>query len=198
MRSLIDALTKLRELGALYDGKDAEIRTKGVKLPDGKLTGFVVVLGPIAADGSRCVIRMPSSARFAAATTLHERHVYEIPLLNGAISDCDGNVQLATGEYLHQVDLIPAPCHYDFEATEHSIVHHAVRFLGVEDQCYRPMHEELLPNELRLDYHLVAQIRIDRLKPVQHYVMGHVPNVSMSFIAQTLRRAGMRLPRSRV
>ena len=92
MRSLVDALTKLRELDGLSDSEDVEIRTRGVKLPDGQFTGFVVVLGPIRADGSRWVIRMPSSARFAAATTLRERHVYEIPLLNGAISDCDGNV----------------------------------------------------------------------------------------------------------
>jgi hypothetical protein len=46
MRSLADALTKLRELGNLSDRENVEIKTTGIRLPDGRLSGIVSVLGP--------------------------------------------------------------------------------------------------------------------------------------------------------
>jgi hypothetical protein len=41
MRSLADALTKLRELGNLSVGENVEIKTMGIRLPDGRLSGHV-------------------------------------------------------------------------------------------------------------------------------------------------------------
>ena len=70
MRSLADALTKLRELGNLPDGENVEIKTTGIRLPDGRLSGIVSVLGPQQQDGTRRVIFMPSSATFSARTIL--------------------------------------------------------------------------------------------------------------------------------
>ena len=51
MRSLADALTKLRELGNLSDRENVEIKTTGIRLPDGRLSGIVSVLGPQQQDG---------------------------------------------------------------------------------------------------------------------------------------------------
>jgi hypothetical protein len=42
------------------------------------------------------------------------RQQYEIQKLNDARSDSEGNVELANGQFLHQIELIPAPAHYDF------------------------------------------------------------------------------------
>ena len=61
MRSLADALTKLRELGNLSDRENVEIKTMGIRLQDGRLSGIVSVLGPQQQDGTRRVIFMPSS-----------------------------------------------------------------------------------------------------------------------------------------
>jgi hypothetical protein len=202
MRSLADALTKLRELGNLSDRENVEIKTMGIRLPDGRQSGVVSVLGPQQHDGTRMVIFMPSSATFSARTTLGERQHYEIQKLNDATSDSEGNVELANGQFLHQIELIPAPAHYDFTLVEEKIVMAAIEFLQREDrlpkrQYYRSVDEKLLPDVKLLDYAQVAQVQIERLKPVVRYIMElKLPDVTEALIRASLKRAGMQLPRS--
>jgi hypothetical protein len=203
MRSLADALTKLRELGNLSDRETVEIKTSGIRLPDGRLSGIVSVLGSQQQqDGTRRVIFMPSSATFSAKTTLGDRQQYEIQKLNDATSDSEGNVELANGQFLHQIELIPAPAHYDFTLTEKEIVKAAIAFLQqeglLEHQCYRSVDEELLPDMKFVDYAQVAKIQIKRLKPVVRFIMElKLPDVTETFIRAALKRAGMQLPRAR-
>jgi hypothetical protein len=202
MRSLADALTKLRELGNLSDRESVEIKTTGIRLPDGRLSGIVSVWGPQQQDGTRRVIFMPSSATFSAKTTLGDRLQYEIQKLNDATSDAEGNVELANGQFLYQIELIPAPAHYDFSLTEQEIVRAAIVFLQreglLEHQCYRSV-DEMLPDLKLLDYAQVAKVQIKRLQPIAHYIMDDLklPNVTEARIRATLKRAGMQLPRSR-
>src|SRR5262249_48929736 len=157
------------------------------------------VLGPQQQDGTRRVIFMPSSATFSARTTLGDRQQYEIQKLNDARSDSEGNVELANGQFLHQIELIPAPpAHYDFTPTEQEIVRAAIVFLQreglLEHQCYRSVDEELLPGVKLLDYAQVAKVRIKRLKPVVRFIMElKLPDVTETFIGATLKRAGMQL-----
>ena len=47
-----------------------------------------------------------------------------------------------------------------------------------------------------LDYSLVPQVRIDNLKGVQFYIQKQFPDASYWEIAQALKRAGMKFPRS--
>ena len=203
MRSLADALTKLRELGNLSDRENVEIKTTGIRLPDGRLSGIVSVLGPQQQDGTRMVIFMPSSAAFSARTTLGDRLHYEIQALNDATSDAEGNVELANGQFLRQIDLIPAPAHYDFTLIEKKIVMATIVFLQreglLEHQCYRSVDEKLLPDLKLLDYAQVAKVQIKRLRPVVHYIMDELklPYVTEALIRATLKRAGMQLPRAR-
>jgi hypothetical protein len=190
MRSLADALTKLRELGNLSDRENVEIKTAGIRLPDGRLSGIVSVLGPHQQDGTRRVIFMPSSASFSARTTLGDRQHQK---LNDATSDSEGNVELADGQFLHQIQLIPAPAHYDFSRTEKKIVMAAILFLQreglLQHQCYR---------SLDVDYAQVVKVQIKRLKPVVRFIMQlGLPDVTETLIRATLKRAGMQLPRSR-
>jgi hypothetical protein len=196
LRSLADALAKLQEFGGLANGEGVEIKTWGLMLPDGRSTGFLVVIGPSRADGSRWVIRMPSSGRFVACTTRGERQTYDIAVLDNATSDAEGNVRLEDGRLLHRIDFIPAPFLRHLTGIEEAIVEHALEFLGVEDECYRPIHNELPPDVQMLRYDLIWDIRIERLKPVQHHVCRKVPNASPSVVAATLKYVGMRMPRS--
>jgi hypothetical protein len=202
MRSLADGLAKLRELGNLSDGEKVEIRTMGFRLPDGRPSGVVSVLGPQQQDGTRMVIFMPPSATFSARTTLGDRQRYEIQELNNATSDSEGNVELANRRFLHQIKLMPAPAHYDFTLTEDKIVMAAIVFLQreglLEHQCYRSV-DEMLPGLKVLDYAQVAKVQIKRLEPVVHYIMDDLklPYVTEALIRATLKRAGMQLPRSR-
>ena len=201
MRSLADALTKLRELGNLSDGEDVEIKTTGIRVPDGRLSGIVSVWGPQQQDGTKRVIFMPSSATFSAKTTLGARQQYEIQKLNDATSDSEGNVELANGQFLHHIDLIPAPAHYDFSLTEKKIVTAAIVFLQrdlLEHQCYRSPDEKLLPEMKFVDYAQVAKVQIKRLKPVVRFIMQlKFPDVTETIVRATLKRAGMQFPRSR-
>ena len=188
MRSLADALTKLREEHHLDEGQNVTIKSMGVILPDGRLSGFVSVLGPQQPDGTRMFIFMPSSARFSGRATLGDCHTYMISELNDATSDSDGNVELVDGRFLHAIELIPAPAHYDFRLTEHKIVESALAYY---------IERELLPGLKVLDYAEVAKVRIKKLKPVVRHVMNLVPDVSDTQIIATLKRAGMQFPRSR-
>jgi hypothetical protein len=202
MRSVADALAKLRELGNLCDGEKVEIRTMGIMLPDGRPSGVVLVLGPQQQDGTRMAIFMPPSATFSARTTLGDRQHYEILELNNATSDSEGNVELANGQFLHQIKLMPVSAHYDFTLTEHKIVMAAIAFLQqeglLEHQCHRSVDEKLLPGVKLLDYAQVAKVEIERLKPLVRSIMNlKLPDVTEAFIRATLKRAGMHLPRAR-
>ena len=197
MRSLADALTKLREERNLCEGQTVEIKTMGLRLPDGRLSGIVSVLGPQQPDGTRMVIFMPSSARFSARTTIGDRRTYTIVELGDATSDADGNVELVDGQFLHAIELIPAPAYYEFTSTEHKIVHAAIAFMELGHRCYRALDQDLLPDLKALDYAEVAKVRIKKLKPVVRLVREFLPNVSDTYIVATLKRSGMQLPRSR-
>jgi hypothetical protein len=197
MRSLADALTKLGEKNNLCDDENVDIMTMGMRLPDGRLSGVVIVLAPQRTDGTRMVILMPSSAKFFARTTMGDRQIYLISELDNATSDSEGNVKLADGRFLHAIELIPAPAHYDFTPTDHDIVRAALAFMELRHQCYRLLEEKLLPGLRVLDYGEVAKVRIKKLKPVVRYVRKRVPDVSDSYIVSALKRAGMQLPRSR-
>jgi hypothetical protein len=206
LRSLADALDKLRELGGLSERDSVEVKTQGLQLVGGRTSGFVVVLGPAREQGPQWIIQMPSAATFTARTTHGVQHTYDIALLDGAISDSDGNVELTDGRFLHQIDLIPAPFLYEPTWRDELIVRLAAKFLRVHGECYRPLHEELLPCVGRLRYDAVAKVQIKQLKPVIRYVAEHPIQrclakhgqsiVSASVIAKALARAGMQLPRS--
>jgi hypothetical protein len=192
MRSLADALTKLKEEHRLDENQKVTIKTMGLVLPDGRLSGFVSVLGPQQPDSTRMFIFMPSSARFSAKGTLGDRLTYMISELDDATSDSDGNVELVDGRFLCAIDLIPAPAHYDFTPTQHNIVEAAIAFMQ-QDQCYR----ELLPGLKALDYGEVAKVRMKKLKPVVRHVTNCLPAVADAYVVATLKRSGMELPKGK-
>jgi hypothetical protein len=109
LRSIADALEKLRELDGLSDEETVEIKTYPLQLYDGRQTGPVGVVRPRRADNSAFIVLMPSSAGFTALTTLGERVTYTIDVLDEAKSDAAGNLELSNGVFVHGVVLKSAP-----------------------------------------------------------------------------------------
>ena len=87
-------------------------------------------------------------------------------------------MELVDGQFLHAIELIPAPAHYDFRLTEHKIVNSALAYLELRHQCYRALDKELLPGLKVLDYAEVAKVRIKKLKPVVRHVINLLPGSS--------------------
>jgi hypothetical protein len=67
LRSLADALEKLRELDGLSDQEIVKINVWPLRLFDGRRTACVSVVRPRRSDGSMFVVLMPSSGAFSAA-----------------------------------------------------------------------------------------------------------------------------------
>jgi len=130
----------------------------------------VVILGPRQDDGSGWVVLMPSSANFTAKSTLGSLQICPIEVLDGAVSDFEGNVDLADGRHVHDLHLIPKPAHYDFAEKERVIVTHAIEFLGLKEKRYRPIDDALLPGWRGLDYRTLLGARIPRLKALKYYI----------------------------
>jgi hypothetical protein len=200
LRSIADALEKLRELDGLSDQETVEIQVGPFQLRDGRRTATVAVVRPRRADGSIFVVLMPSSQGFSALATQVGRMSYTIDVLDEAKCDAVGNVELSNGGFVHGVVLKPAPFP-KFNKTEERIVRLALQFLNVEDRCYSKIAPDVLPDVEVLDYRFVADVRIERLKPVQAYVLSRLTGLSTalspSVVSSALRRAGMRLPRSK-
>ena len=89
LRSLADALEKLREFDGLADDENAVIRTMGMRLPDGRLTAIVSVVGPKRPNGQFSIVRMPTAGKFAARTRLGERQTYDCPIGGRTLAKAD-------------------------------------------------------------------------------------------------------------
>ena len=197
LRSLADALEKLREVDGLADDENAVIRTMGMRLPDGRLTAIVSVVGPKRPNGQFSIVRMPTAGKFAARTRLGERQTYDVPVLDQALSDAEGNVRLADGRLLKQIDLIPVPAHYELTSREEAILLLAVVCLGAHEECFPEVDQQLLPGFRRLRFDAIAGIRVTNLKTILHFVNERMLKpITLSVLSKTLARAGMQLPRS--
>ena len=196
MRSMADALQKLTELGVLGDGQNAQVKVSEISFPDRKTSsGVVSVVAPLRPDGSGWAIWMPSSSRFKALDTMGIRRTYGIGLLDNAFSDRDGNVDLGGGQFLHTVEFVPTPF-YRFTDLQHAIVYFALKFLQVEDQCTFSPYGDLWPSAKSLDYIEISKLKVRNIKALIYYIEKRL-RVSPHTIEATLRRAGMKFPRSR-
>ena len=193
LRSVSAAIRKLRELDPQLEG-NVEIKTQKMLLPDRQLTGLVVVLAPVRLGAARRWIPMASSAKFRATSTLGVRQEYDIEVLNDAVGDEEGNVQLSNSEYVYNIDLMPSRLPYDLTIDQRMIVRHVIRFLQAEEKCYRPIHREV--GVIVLDYAKLPTIRIPSIKAVQYELGKTLPDVNPHLIATTVARAGFQMPRA--
>jgi hypothetical protein len=198
MRSLADALDRLQQVGSFHSGGQAEIRTWSMNIVAGQLTGFPLVLGPPLPDGSVPVVKMPPATKFSAKTRIGGRQTWPITELQGAISDCAGNVSLVSGLHVYAVNLIPAPPLYQLTPRESAILLAALCVLNKHEECYPEIYGSVFPNTRAFRFDRIAHIRLRNLKRL-HSDLNSVLRepISLSVMSKALARVGMQLPHSR-
>jgi len=197
VRTLADALSKLQEVGGLAKHGTVLIQVARLEFPDGSDPGQVAVTPAKPGPGGRWTVLIPLASSFSATGTLGERRTFAIDDLNQAVSDPEGNVQLADGTCVHALELVPVPVHYDLDHEQEKILRSALRAIGAEDQCLRRLHE-MLPFEV-LDYARVAKAgreRLPSLKAIHRDVLKEFPDLSRQKLARVLAMAGLKRPRS--
>jgi hypothetical protein len=128
--------------------------------PNGEHSAVVMVIG--AQDKFGWGIAMPSAAKFRAMDTLGRPHRYETSALNGAVADAHGNVDLPDGSYVHSVELEPTRLNHERTPVQKAILHHVIRYLKAEDDCYPYVDNQLLPGFRALDFAAVAKLKVGR------------------------------------
>jgi|SRR3954463_3728121 hypothetical protein len=197
MRSLADALEKLRRDDGLTDDETVEIRAQAFAVPDGGNVAFVAVVLR-RSEGAMTVVHMPvSQLLFTAVSTHGERLSYPIQALHEAISDVHGNVSLSDGRFIHSVDLTPSAWPRAFTARDDRIVRHAITYLGKEDKCYGSPYPDVLPDMRLLRYDQVRRLRVKPFAALERYILERMPDTSPGEIKSALRRAGTRFPHAR-
>jgi hypothetical protein len=192
MRTLADALNKLHERGALSEDGQAEVRIAPMQLPDGSTSAAVTV----SAFG-RSVL-MPSATHFTAKDMSGALLRREISALAAAVSDADGNVQLADGSSVRAVELERVRLTYKLTLEQENILRCVIKVLNAEDRCYRPIDVDF-PNLVVLDYAKVAELgakKLPSLKTIERDVLKKMPGVTRQTLANVLALAGLRRPRS--
>jgi hypothetical protein len=198
MRSLRDALYKLREVGGLSKDADVLIQVVKLELPDGRAPGLVSVTPADPGPKGRWTVLMPSSSRFFASSTVGERRTFAIEDLHQGISDPDGNVRLWDGTFVHALELEPESLHYTLDKEYEEILCAVIRALKAEERCFRPL-DERLPELIVLDYARVAELgrkRLPSLKAIYREVLKDIPDLTRHKLARVLAIAGLRRPRS--
>ena len=96
---------------------------------------------------------------------------------------------------MHAVELLPVSSHYELTFLEEVTVRLALKCLHEEERCCPPL-DAALPGIAPPRYDEIAKTRIKRLKALQSYVAQRIPVLSPFVVANTLKRAGMKLPRA--
>ncbi|MBR0826151.1 hypothetical protein JQ596_11425 [Bradyrhizobium manausense] len=197
-RSIADAIDVLPSDGA-WTG---EIRVGGLRLPSQEVVGQVAVLAENAAAGLTSIVSLPACKKFRARRHgSQESEKFDIFRLDGAAVDDSGHVELVDGTRLRAVEVIPAPLPDNVTDLDWLIVHHTIDLIQAQQECYRSLIPELPPvldcSKLPA---LSGKIRIPELKVIQGHIADREPalaNLSEQQIANTLRKFGIRIPRTR-
>jgi hypothetical protein len=194
VRSIADVLEIARNHDALTDKEFLVIKTAGFRY-DNREIAFAVAVGPDRGGGSKFVSRLPPLIGFTGIATDGVRLSLPIEHLDEARCYESGQVRLAQGEVLRNVTLQPAR-RPEFTKTDDEIVQLAVELLEAGTQCCKELSPEALPGQYWIDYSLVPDISIKRLKVLQHAIRKRRPDFTAWKIESALRRAGMSFPRS--
>jgi len=177
IRSVADVLAYVDEQGILDENFVVHFYARSWTLPDGKQTGTVAATAEFQSIGTLLLIKIPPCSRFQAALS-DGTPLQTIPIenLDGAIASRDGLVRLAPTKIrpnhllVKNVRFLPAPFDCGFSSIEDLVVRYAIKYLGMEDYCYREIAPHELPGLKRLDYRRVSQFPITSQKGVLNYV----------------------------
>jgi hypothetical protein len=195
--TLVEALAKLQDLGILADNGHAKISVAPMQLPDGSVAASVALI-VVVGTAHKCLM-MPSCTGFAAKDKSGKSGRYDMDTLDGAVTDAGGRVQLRNGLCVHAVKFEPMRLPLNLTEQQEQILRHTIRFVRADEQCYRRVHETLLPDTVALDYAAVAKLGIQKLpmlKEIENYLAQQMPGLSRQTVADALAFAGLRRPRS--
>lgn len=173
----------------------------------------VIFDGPAAAVGVVVPLRA-AKAFFAIHMGDSHKKLFEIELLDGAVTDASGVVSLANGDQVRAVELIPAQLPYELTELDERILHLTVSMIeGAEGRCYRDLRDALpaperggIPSLRFLDFSKLAEgpgrpaLEVPYLKVICGKFEETYPRAvspSEQKIADALEKAGIRVPRRR-
>ncbi len=215
---LLDALDVLGKNASRIQGGAARIATHALLLSSGKRFFLVHILSD---DPNQTLAAMrPCSKIFAAVTRGGARHAYDPMLFDGATLYHDGMVCLRDGFTSYSCDIRPATLAIEWGAEADRIVSLAVAFAKAEQQCFFEVDWHSYPKSGKVEYRPAARTSGGRVTPAYidyfavsklkfekykfeaflEFVNQHTPDpkdrLSRQAIADILRDAGVRLPRS--
>lgn len=189
IRTLSDALSKLTDLRELPPDSKLELL---VCSAPGRLP-FSAALLFRSLKGDNALFSLPFSKGFWATSTLGSRSYMTLDRLHGAEADCDGNVRLQDGTYVHAISLDVMSLHFELPELEEIIVYLTIRYLKAEAQCFRNDY-----GFMGIDYAALPHLRVPNVKALTRYVnatIGAIPrrngapqfkNIRMATVHRTL------------
>ena len=196
MRSIADAIERLRLEGRLSDHSLAQIRTGPFRLPGGEITSIVLIIGEPRNGEPSCGVALPSSDFFTGRSVGGVSERLEISRLDRAWIDNNGRVKLSDGMCLHAVNVVPTPLPWELTELQKRIVYWTIKFIGAEAKCY--LYGPPTPHLEWLDYGRLHKLKLLKLEAIAQYVAENDPQLDASrqTVANALSASGMRRPRS--
>ena len=200
MRSLRDALAHLMDRGELAPGSQLRLFTS----PSSDQSAWYSSLRFRSTKGGDALFVLPTSRACRVTDTYGSERQVTLDRLDGADVDCDGNVQLRDGTYVHAVAFDVVPLHSKLPELEETIVYLTIRYLQAETTCIR--------NEygfMGIDYSTLPTLRVPNVKALTLFInatIGEVPrsegkpafsNVSLATVQRTLDLVGIQKVRGR-
>lgn len=199
-RSLRDALAHLMELR----GIGARFAIAALHQSFVRPARLVLSLRFRSAKGGDARFVLPMSRACRVTDTYGSERQVALDRLDGADVDCDGNVQLRDGTYVHAVAFDVLSLHRKLPELEEAIVYLTIRCLNAETTCIR--------NEygfMGIDYSTLPALRVPNVKALTRFInatIGEIPrsegkpafsNVSIATVQRTLDLVGIQKVRGR-
>jgi hypothetical protein len=160
---------------------------------------YFSVLSFRSAKGDDVWFALPISRSCRVLDTLGRRKCIPLEHLNNAEVDCDGNVDLPDGSFVHAVSFEIVPLHYELPELEEAIVYLTIRFLGADKHCIRG--EDGLP--VGIDYSTLPSLRVENVRRLTAYInreirrLGFSEGVKLTTVQRTLSLVGVCKARGR-
>jgi hypothetical protein len=196
MRSIADAIDRLRKEGQLCGDARAQIRTGPIRLPTGEIVSIILVIAQSGSNTPSSGVALPSSRSFRGHTIAGQMEEFDISRLDCAWANQDGIVELSDGTRLRAVNVIPETICYELTPLQKRIVYRTLAMIPSNTRRYRGP----ATIDLRfLDYSKLYGLKLPSLKAIQRRLYEKDPKlrrVTRQTIANALSACGMRRPRS--
>lgn len=165
IRTIAEALQKLEALQVDLDVGHCEILALAVQ----DRSAHWASLMHISPGGQRLSLALPTVKGCWATTTSGARIYFCFEALRGARVDQNGNVRLATGDYIRAVTLDFLKLPFNWSDLEYAIVFLTVCYCDGSAFSMRPMLD--LPG---VDFHKLPTLQVHNVKELHLYINKHI------------------------